>query len=33
MSIDGAAGDVINQIGFENDFLAVHIQRKQSQPR
>jgi hypothetical protein len=32
MGIDGVAGDVIDQVGFENDILAADIQRKESQP-
>ena len=33
IGVDGAAGDVVDQIGFENDVLAAHVERKQLQPR
>src|SRR5260370_35502870 len=33
MGVDGAAGEVVEQIGFENDVLAAHVQRKQLQTR
>ena len=33
VGVDGAADEVIDQIGFEDDVLAAHVQRKQLEPR